>query len=49
MGWGSDADTLDNAIRNAAHRIVNTRDGISQEGACKIMHEYLESGMKEPG
>ena len=41
-GWGSDTDSVENAVAIAARRIIETRKGVSQETACEAMEEYLK-------
>lgn len=41
-GWGSDSDSIDGAIANAARRILSTRRGVSKKEACEAMDKYLE-------
>ena len=41
-GWGSDANTIERAVENAARRIIQTRAGISQPEACEGMDKYLK-------
>ena len=41
-GWGSDADSIEKAIKIAARRIISTRKGITREKACKAMEEYIK-------
>ena len=41
-GWGSDTDSVENAVAIAARRIIETRKGVSQKMACEAMDEYLK-------
>ena len=42
-GWGSDAETVEDAVRTAARRIMQARKGVSREQACEGMDTYLKS------
>ena len=41
-GWGSDAGTVEGAVQIAARRIIETRQGIAEDDACKAMQAYLD-------
>ena len=41
-GWGSDTDSVENAVATAARRIIETRKGVSQKMACEAMEDYLK-------
>ena len=41
-GWWSGAGTVEDAVPIAARRIIETRQGISQDDACKAMQAYLD-------
>ncbi len=41
-GWGSDANTVENAVETAARQIIRTRKGVSQSEACEEMDKFLK-------
>ena len=41
-GWGSDAASVDGAVKVAAQRILETRRGVSRQDACEAMENYIK-------
>ena len=41
-GWGTDADSVEGAVKIAAGQIIETRKGVSQKEACEAMGTYLK-------
>lgn len=41
-GWGSDAESVDQAVTVVARRILKNRRGVSRQEACEAMENYIK-------